>query len=384
VLSESHSHKYCVIGAGPGGLQTGYFLQRAGRDYVIFERNTTAGSFFNHYPRHRTLISINKRHTGSKNREFSFRHDWNSLISHDPSLLMKHYTDDYFPQADIYVRYLQDYAERFQLNIRYGTEIREVGRLPQPEGGGPSSLFQLRDQEGTVYHCEVLIVSTGVWVPQIPQIDGIEHAEGYESMSLDRKDYEGQRVLILGRGNAGFETANHIVGNAVYIHMASRNRIKLAYQTHYVGDVRAINNQMIDTYQLKSLDGQFELHGSGGYISKDAKGNLYLSPSEIPGPKSIENSIFAFKYDKILRCTGFKFDFSIFNESARPRYSDTGERKFPLIRPTYEVSGVPNMFIGFFPPLSEVLLYFVPEGLLLTLSTSRDLPEVSSMASGTQ
>ena len=25
------------------GLQTGYFLQRAGRDYVIFERNNTAG-----------------------------------------------------------------------------------------------------------------------------------------------------------------------------------------------------------------------------------------------------------------------------------------------------------------------------------------------------
>ena len=41
---------------------------------------------------------------GSKNREFCFRHDWNSLISDDPSLLMKHYTEDYFPHADVYVR----------------------------------------------------------------------------------------------------------------------------------------------------------------------------------------------------------------------------------------------------------------------------------------
>ena len=41
---------------------------------------------------------------GSKNREFSFRHDWNSLISDDPSLLMKHYTEEYFPHADVYVR----------------------------------------------------------------------------------------------------------------------------------------------------------------------------------------------------------------------------------------------------------------------------------------
>ena len=40
---------------------------------------------------------------GSKNREFSFRHDWNSLISDDPSLQLKHYTEEYFPPADVYV-----------------------------------------------------------------------------------------------------------------------------------------------------------------------------------------------------------------------------------------------------------------------------------------
>ena len=40
---------------------------------------------------------------GSTNREFSFRHDWNSLISDDETLLMKYYTKDYFPHADVYV-----------------------------------------------------------------------------------------------------------------------------------------------------------------------------------------------------------------------------------------------------------------------------------------
>ena len=41
-----------------------------------------------------------------------------------------------------------------------------------------------------------------------------------------------------------------------------------------------------------------------------------------------------------------QFDFSIFDESVRPQFSAAGEKKFPLIRPTYEVSGVPDMFIG--------------------------------------
>ena len=31
-------HEYCVIGAGPAGLQMGYFLQDKKRDYIIFEK----------------------------------------------------------------------------------------------------------------------------------------------------------------------------------------------------------------------------------------------------------------------------------------------------------------------------------------------------------
>ena len=40
---------------------------------------------------------------GSTNKEFSFRHDWNSLISDDETLFMKYYTKDYFPHADVFV-----------------------------------------------------------------------------------------------------------------------------------------------------------------------------------------------------------------------------------------------------------------------------------------
>ena len=62
------------------------------------------GSFYTRYPRHRTLISINKRFTGSTNHEFNLRHDWNSLISNNRSLELRHYSKEYFPAADTYVR----------------------------------------------------------------------------------------------------------------------------------------------------------------------------------------------------------------------------------------------------------------------------------------
>ena len=35
-------HRYCVIGAGPGAVQMGHYMLRAGMDYHIFERNGAA------------------------------------------------------------------------------------------------------------------------------------------------------------------------------------------------------------------------------------------------------------------------------------------------------------------------------------------------------
>ena len=49
--STTITAQYCIIGAGPGGIQLGHFLDRAGRDYVIFEKKATAGNFFRDFPR---------------------------------------------------------------------------------------------------------------------------------------------------------------------------------------------------------------------------------------------------------------------------------------------------------------------------------------------
>jgi hypothetical protein len=58
--------EYCVIGAGPGGLQVGSLLHEAGLHVVVFDKARNAGSFFARFPVHRRLISINKRRGGCK------------------------------------------------------------------------------------------------------------------------------------------------------------------------------------------------------------------------------------------------------------------------------------------------------------------------------
>lgn len=143
---------YCVLGAGPAGLQMAYFLQRAGRDYTVFERAAEPGSFFTRYPRHRKLISINKRYTGRANAEFNLRHDWNSLLSHDPRLLFRHYSHAYFPDASDMVRYLGDFAARLGLRVLYNTTIAHVTREKARQAWN-GHYFILADQRGQTHQC---------------------------------------------------------------------------------------------------------------------------------------------------------------------------------------------------------------------------------------
>lgn len=41
--SEVTKFDYVVVGAGPAGLQMGYFLETAGRNYIVMERSNNSG-----------------------------------------------------------------------------------------------------------------------------------------------------------------------------------------------------------------------------------------------------------------------------------------------------------------------------------------------------
>ncbi|GCB79861.1 hypothetical protein scyTo_0019622 [Scyliorhinus torazame] len=351
---------YCVIGAGPGGLQIAYFLQQSQRHYLVFERNNISGSFFVNYPRHRKLISINKRYTGKQNKEFNLRHDWNSLLSHDDNLLYKHFSEDFFPHADTMLHYLNNFTDRFDLKVQYNTTITWIEAEKDPVAWNGHYFF-LTDQNDNRYRCSVLLVATGISMPNIPKFPGSEHSEGYETISVDPNDFVGQTVLILGRGNSAFETADNIVGATNFIHMLSRSRVRLAWATHYVGDLRAVNNAMLDTYQLKSLDGLLERDLENIAIIQDSKGKLHLrlryqydeiKASENGSSNStdqrllyqeIDNFSVREPYDRVIRCLGWKFDFSIFDNVTKPQGG--GGHKYPLVKATYESESLPGMFI---------------------------------------
>lgn len=326
---EGKTFDYVVVGAGPAGLQLAYYLQRAGHDYTVLEAGDSPGTFYRTFPRHRTLISSNKVHTGFDDAEKNLRWDWNSLLSDSPEMLFKHYSRRYFPAADDLVRYLGDFASHFGLRVRYGTRVARVSRA-----GGE---FRLEDTDGNSYRARRLVVATGYSRAYQPAIPGLELAESYNEVSVDPDDFIDQHVLIIGKGNSAFETADNLIPTAAVIHVASPQPLRFAWKTHFVGHLRAVNNNFLDTYQLKSqnavLDATIE-----GIEKRDGRYHVTVSYSHAHGERE------ELVYDRVISCTGFRFDASIFDESCKPELAI--DDRFPRQSSAWESTSVDGLYFA--------------------------------------
>jgi len=326
--NTSSSYDYIVIGAGPAGLQLGYFLEQAGRNYLILEAGSSVGTFFKTFPRHRTLISNNKVYTGFDDREINLRWDWNSLLSESDEMLFKHYSKNYFPAADDMVRYLADFAGRFELNLKCGVRVARITKGAE---------FELTDDQGEVYRCRRLVMATGFTRLNMPIIEGVELAEKYTDVSVDPDDFKNQRVLIIGKGNSGFETAENLIETAAVIHVASPNSLSMAWRTHFVGHLRAVNNNFLDTYQLKSQNAV--LDATVDKIERvDGKLKVTFSYTHANGERE------ELVYDRVILCTGFRFDDAIFDDTCRPALAINN--RFPALTSEWESTTVKHLYFA--------------------------------------
>lgn len=319
---------YLIVGAGPAGLQLGYCLNRAGRDYLVLEAGEAPGTFFRTFPRHRQLISNNKKYTGWTDPERNLRMDWNSLLSDDPELLFTRYSDEFFPPADLMPQYLSDFAEAHRLNIRYRSRVSQVTR----DGD-----FRVSVADGTEYRARRLIMATGVTKPYLPDIPGIELAEQYGTVSVDPQDFINQRVLVLGKGNSAFETAENLIATAAVVHVVGPDSVHLAWRTHYVGHLRAVNNNLLDAYQLKSQHAVLD----GNVVGIQRDGDRYQATVSFVRANEVTKDI---PYDRIIVCTGFRFDASIFAPECRPEM--TVRERFPAQTAAYASTTVPDLYFA--------------------------------------
>ncbi|MDT8909555.1 NAD(P)-binding domain-containing protein [Amycolatopsis sp. PS_44_ISF1] len=322
---------YLVVGAGPAGLQLGQQLDRAGRSYLVLEAGSAPATFFRTFPRHRTLISVNKKHTGWSDPELNLRMDWNSMLAADDPdpLLFTDYSAEMFPSAEVLLRYAADYAAKHEIAIRYDTRVTRISRA--------DGHFVATAGDGSVFTARRLVMATGVTKPYIPDVPGMELIDQYADFDPDPAPFTNQRVLVLGKGNSAFETADSLNAHAAVLHVAGPRPVKLAWRTHFVGHLRAYNAGVLDMYQLKLQHAI--LDGDVREITKDEDGYrvkfAFFRADEV---------IKELRYDRVIACTGFRFDSSIFDEDCRPRL--TIDDRFPAQTSSWESVNVPGLYFA--------------------------------------
>jgi pyruvate/2-oxoglutarate dehydrogenase complex dihydrolipoamide dehydrogenase (E3) component len=341
-----------IIGCGPASLQCGYFFKKYNINYLILEKSNKCGSFFIKYPHAGTLISINKKYTGNENKDFNMRHDWNSLLN-DEDHLFTEYSDDFYPKKEKLVKYLNDFAKNNNLNIKFNKKVIKVSKK--------DNLYKIivkniEDKLQEIYTCNRLIIATGLSKPNIPEYvievkDTIKHYSDYpQNYFLDKKnleEFKNKSLLIIGGGNASYELANMINEVSSSIFILGRNNRDWAISSHYTGDIRSIYLPFMDTFLLKSLNAI-----DYNNIFNISKLKIVQDENTNPYKVSILNSMndeFSLipngrnNYDKIILCTGWKFDNSIFDFDI----SMTINNKYPFIKNNYESANNDNLyFIG--------------------------------------
>ena len=130
----------------------------------MYEAESKAASFFSHHPRHDQLISINKKYNYFSEDEFNLQHDWNFLLSDDLQMRFTEYSDDLYPIPADLCKYLNDFAEKFKLNINYNTRVTCIGK----DGNG---IFNVTTQDAGEAKCSTarcVLMATGAVEENLP------------------------------------------------------------------------------------------------------------------------------------------------------------------------------------------------------------------------
>jgi hypothetical protein len=146
--------------------------------------------------------------------------------------------------------------------------------------------------------------------------------------------YRDKRVLIIGKGNSGFECAKDILNEAASIMIASPSPVRLAYQTHYVGGVRSVNDILIENYQLKHNAAILDCvitsieRAADSYI-------VNVAYEHANGERE------ALEFDAVIAATGFTGNFDFLDEAIKPAKL---HGKFPEIDGAFQSRDVDGLY----------------------------------------
>ena len=224
-----------VVGSGPGGLQTSYFLRHLGIDHALISADPAARRHVPPLPVLPAAAVVDQavRAGAARSDRFYEWYDWNSLLAEEQQhrAIMPTLMDgtSSFPSRPEMEHNLATFVERTGLEVRYDCRWEATRR--------DGDRFVLTTSDGD-YRCQVAIFAVGVAQPFKPDTPGFDLAPHYVE-TRPAETYAGKRLFIIGKENSGFELATGLLQWAQRIVLASPRPAKLSVNTHSLLGVRA-------------------------------------------------------------------------------------------------------------------------------------------------
>ena len=216
--------KIAVIGGGPAGLVTTKVLTQYGNTVIGFEKNPTLGGLWQYQD------EPQKKYATLADKLQPLNACYESLLMNTSKQLSTF--SDYppsdsmptFMKHDQYLKYLQDYADFFNIGNKFklNSTVVQLVRSSKPPFAWNVHYIQDDGVEKTESFDLVAIASGAFCHPNWPTVKNEEHFKGLTIHSAQvRRDelFEGKQVVIVGGSYSGGETAtNAINGKAKKIY----------------------------------------------------------------------------------------------------------------------------------------------------------------------
>ncbi|MBI4261211.1 MAG: NAD(P)-binding domain-containing protein [Actinobacteria bacterium] len=282
-----------VVGSGPGGLQTGYWLKRLGLPHALLSADDGPAGMFRKWPFFQRLITWTKPFAPVKRgtREYEW-YDWNSLLADEPELraLAPGEMDgtSYFPSRPEMERGIAAFAGKAAIEVRYGCRWEGTRRLDDGR-------LAISTSDGE-YTCRAAVFAVGTTVPWKPGVPGMEDVPHYAETRPVR-EYAGRRLAIIGKRNSGFELADGLLPWARQIVLLSPRPARISVLTHSTAAARARYLQPFEDHLLGG--GTFVLDAAIERIERVGGGwRVHAAGTTRPGAIVLDA-------DEVIAATGF-------------------------------------------------------------------------------
>ncbi|KAJ4789572.1 Flavin-containing monooxygenase [Rhynchospora pubera] len=189
VCQQQPEEVVLIVGAGPSGLAVAACLAERAVPSLILERDDCTGPLWRNRSYDRVCLHLAKQYCS---------------LPHMPH---SDTTPTYIPKSE-FISYLDSYAERFHLKIRFGRRV-ESAWYDQKSG-----CWIVKARSGDVleeYIGRFLVVAAGEndqkFVPDVNGLDSFKGVVIHSSEYRTAAAFQGKDVLVVGSGNSGMEIA---------------------------------------------------------------------------------------------------------------------------------------------------------------------------------